>query len=146
MRSCEGGLNIKECIATHSNCIIKSLDFTEISLVRSFASVTLLEGNAVTLSCTPSIMEIGLSWAHNGTVVNGDENINFFPVNLNHNLTINNAGVEDSGLYACRVVLGDKVIEQNISVTVLAGMYRYNYVLLFVSASKCLKKLMIIEN
>ena len=84
-------------------------------------------------------MKIGLSWAHNRAVVNEDENINFFPVNLNHSLTINNAGVEDSGLYACRVVLGDKVIEQNISVTVLAGMYRYNYVLLFASASKCIK-------
>ena len=145
MRLYEGGLSTKECIATHLNCIIKSLEFTEISLVRSFASVALLERNAVTLSCTPSIMEIGLSWAHNGTVVNEDENISFFPVNLNHSLTINNAGVEDSGLYTCHVVLGDEVIEQNISVTVLAGMYRYNYVLLFVSA-KMHKKLMIIEN
>ena len=79
-------------------------------------------------------MEIGLSWALNGTVVNEDENISFFPVNLNHSLIINNAGVEDSGLYACRVLLGDKVIEQNINVTVLAGMHRYNYVLLFASA------------
>ena len=85
-----------------------------------FSSVTLLEGSTVTLSCTPSVIETVLSWTHNGTSVN--ENTSFLPVNLNHNLTLHNTDVDDSGQYTCRAVLDDdEVVEQNITVTVVAG-------------------------
>ena len=91
-------------------------------LRRSFASVTLLEGNTVTLSCIPSILETALSWAHNGKNVNEDENISFSPLNRNHSLILNNASLNDSGVYTCHVALEDKVVEENISVIIVAGI------------------------
>ena len=92
-------------------------------LTRSFASVTLLEGSTVTLSCIPSVIETVLSWRHNGTIVNEDESTSFSPVNLNHNLILDNSDVRDSGQYTCRAVLDDEVVEQSITVTVVPGMY-----------------------
>ena len=68
-------------------------------------------------------MDTVLSWTHNGTVVNEDENISFSPKFLKHNLIIDNADVNESGLYTCHAMLGDEVAEQNISIVVLAGMY-----------------------
>ena len=73
-------------------------------LTRSFASVTLLEGSTVTLSCIPSVIETVLSWSHNGTNIDEDENT-FSPVNLNHNLILDNTDVGDSGQYICRAIL-----------------------------------------
>ena len=92
-------------------------------LTRSFTSVTLLEGNTVTLSCIPSVTETVLSWSHNGTNVNEDENTSFSPVNLNHNLILDNTDVGDSGQYTCRAILDNEVVEQDITVTVVAGTY-----------------------
>ena len=86
-----------------------------------FSSVTLLEGSTVTVSCTPSVIETVLSWTHNGTNVNEDESTSFLPVNLNHSLTLHNTDVDDSGQYTCRAILDDEVVEQNITVTVVAG-------------------------
>lgn len=78
-------------------------------------------------------MEIVLSWSHNGTIViEEEESIALFPVNLNHNLVIYNAAVEDSGLYTCRGMLGNKVIERNISVTAVEGTYIYYFVYSFI--------------
>ena len=96
---------------------------TVLILTRSFTSVTLLEGNTVTLSCTPSVIETVLSWTHNGAVVHEDEYTTFSPVNLNHNLILHNTDVDDSGQYICRAVLDDEIVEQSISVTVVAGTY-----------------------
>ena len=45
-------------------------------------------------------------------------------MNLNHNLTLRNTDVDDSGQYICRAVLdNDTVVKQNISVTVVPGKY-----------------------
>ena len=98
------------------------LNFTELIITRSFTSVTLLEGNSVNLSCIPSVIETVLSWTHNGANINENENISFFPLILHHYLHINNAGVGDSGLYVCRAMLDDEVVEQSISVTVVPGI------------------------
>ena len=92
-------------------------------LTRSFASVTLLEGSAVTLSCIPSVIETVLSWSHNGTNINEDEQTSFSPVNLNHNLILDNTDVGDSGRYTCRAILDNEVVEQDITVTIVAGTY-----------------------
>ena len=94
-----------------------------LNITRSFRSITLLEGSTITLSCTPSVIETVLSWTHNGTSVNEDENTSFLPVNLNHILTLDNTDVDDSGQYTCRAVLDDDVVEQSITVTVVAGTY-----------------------
>ena len=83
----------------------------------------------MTLSCIPSVIETVLSWTHNGVVVNEDEDIIFSPMNLNHNLILDNTDVDDSGQYACRVELDKEIVEQNISVTVVPGMYIHNKLL-----------------
>ena len=99
--------------------------FVEVILTRSYTSVTLLEGNTVTLSCIPSVMETVLSWTHNGAVVNEDEDTTLSPMNLNHNLILHNTDVDDNGQYICRVVLDNEIVEESISVTVVPGIYVY---------------------
>ena len=103
----------------------ESFYIVEVILTRSFSSVTLLEGNTVTLSCIPSVIETVLSWTHNGAVVNEDEDTTFSPMNLDHNLILDNTDVDDSGLYTCRAVLDNEIVEQNISLTVVPGTCRH---------------------
>ena len=74
----------------------------------------------MTLSCIPSVIDTVLSWIHNGKVVNEDEDTTFSPMNLNHNLILDNTNVDDSGQYTCRAEL-DEIVEQSISVTVVPG-------------------------
>jgi len=101
-----------------------SLNFvTALNLTRLFSSVTLLEGNSITLSCTPSIVEVVLMWSLNGVDVMKRNDVIFSPPSLNHNLIITNPRVEDSGVYRCRAAIDDELIEQNITVNVIAGMY-----------------------
>ena len=80
----------------------------------------------MTLSCIPSVIETVLLWIHNGEVVNEDEDTTFSPINLNHNIILDNTDVEDSGQYICRAVLDNEIVEQNISVTVVPGIYIHN--------------------
>ena len=93
------------------------LDFT---IQRSFTSVTILEGESVTISCSPSIMEVGLTWLHNGTNIVAEE-IAISPPVLNHNLRIENSLPTHSGVYTCGVKIGEITAEQRITVTVLPG-------------------------
>ena len=77
----------------------------------------------MTLSCIPSVIETVLSWTHNGIIVNEDEDTTFSPMNLNHNLILDNTDVDDSGQYACRAELDDEIVEQSITVIVVPGKY-----------------------
>ena len=77
----------------------------------------------MTLSCIPSVIETVLSWTHNGTIVNEDEDTTFSPMNLNHNLILDNTDVDDSGQYTCRAELDDEIVEQSITVIVVPGKY-----------------------
>jgi len=99
-----------------------SISSSVLNLVRSFSSVTLLEGNAITLSCTPSIMEVVLQWTHNGEEVMQREDITFTPSILSHSLTIGNTIESDSGKYVCRAALEDMTVDQSITVTVVPGV------------------------
>ena len=106
-----------------ADCTTELYNSTELILTRSFSSVTLLEGNTMILSCIPSVIETVLSWTHNGTVVNEDEDAKLSPMNLNHNLILHNTDEDDNGQYICRVVLDGGIVEQNISVTIVPGGY-----------------------
>jgi len=92
-----------------------------LNITRSFSSITLLEGDTITLSCTPSIMEVVLLWTHNGVDVLQNDEISFSPPLLNHNLMITNPKIGDSGIYTCRAAIEDTLIKQNITVNVTAG-------------------------
>ena len=76
----------------------------------------------MTLSCIPSVLETVLSWTQNGVVVNEDDDITFSPINLNHDLILDNTNVDDSGQYTCHAELDDEMIEQSINVTVVPGI------------------------
>lgn len=120
------------------NLYIKS---SGLKLTRSFTSVTLLEGNAVTISCSPNITEAVLFWVFNNSGVNiteSTERISLFPPGINHNLTILNPVVADSGIYFCRSIIEEELVEQNISVTIVAGM-KYLFIVVFcICTYKCI--------
>jgi len=96
------------------------IDFRDsnINIVSSFESVTLLEGNAVTLACSSSAMGTTLWWTHNGSVIQRTMSTR---LTLNQNFIITNAGINASGIYTCRDAINNPVLQQNISVAVLPG-------------------------
>jgi len=100
---------------------------TDINLTRSFSSVTLLEGDTFTLSCTPSIMDVVVLWTQNEIQVLQRRDVRFSPSNLNHTLTIRNAKECDSGIYSCFGITGNGSVlaEQSTTVNVLLGMNFY---------------------
>ena len=103
------------------NCI-ESLG---LELTRSFVSVILLEGNSVTISCTPNITEAVLYWVYNDNGTNITEStgrISLSPPGINHNLTINNPVMSDSGIYFCRSVIEEQLVQESINVTIVPGM------------------------
>ena len=92
-----------------------------LTVSRSFASVALLEGESVTISCLPSIMEVGFTWSHNGEdIITRD--IMFSPPFLNHSLTIKNTLRSHSGVYTCHAKAGELSADQNITITILPGL------------------------
>ena len=98
-----------------------------LNITTLFTSVTQLVGRPVILSCFPSVNEAVLLWTHNGAMLFEDENTSFLPINLNHNLILDNTDIDDSGQYTCRAVLNDEVVEQSITVFVVPGTYLYTY-------------------
>jgi len=96
------------------------IDFSDsnINIVSSFESVTLLEGNTVTLLCSSSAMGTALWWTHNGSVIRRTMSTRR---TLNQNFIITNAGINASGIYTCRDALDNPMLQRNISVTVLPG-------------------------
>ena len=95
---------------------------TDLTLTTSFSSVILLEGDTITLSCTPSIIEIVVLWTYNGKNITQRENILFTPPGLSHVLNITNVGITNSGIYNCHAAVHDgKPVDQNITVSVIGG-------------------------
>ena len=92
------------------------------TVTRSFRSITILEGETVTLSCSPSIIELTLNWLHNGKDITAG-GISFSPPVFNHNLTIENALLIHSGVYTCIAAVNGLTAEQNISVMIVPGTY-----------------------
>ena len=84
-----------------------------------YSGITVLQGDNVTLSCRPSHSDIALQWSYNGSDINSSSHYQFTPPSLNHNLTIVNASVVDSGNYVCAFSLPN--IKQTISLTVIAS-------------------------
>ena len=72
------------------------------------------------MSCTSSQTDFKLQWSYNDSDISSSPQYQFTPSSYNHDLTIINANVTDSGKYTCAFVLGSKVIDQqSITLTVV---------------------------
>ena len=70
------------------------------------SELTVFEGQAVNLECTPGIRTAPISWTFNNTDItsgNYKGDINFKPEGLHHQLVIGSAMVVDSGVYVCYI-------------------------------------------
>ena len=64
-----------------------------------------------------------MEWTYNETdVMQREDDFSLTPLNLNHNLTIDYPTTDNSGVYTCRAAIDADPFEQNITVTVIAGM------------------------
>ena len=107
-----------------------SFTYVDVEIYTPYISITILQGDIVTLLCTPSVSEIALQWSHNDSGINSSTNRQFAPPFLNHNLTITNANDTDSGDYVCAFKLeGSVVAQRNINLTVVPSKLDYNYIM-----------------
>ena len=86
-------------------------------MTTTYSSITILQGDDITLSCSPSESDIALQWSYNDTVINSSIHYQFTPPFLNHNLKILHANDTDSGDYVCAFEL--KNMQQTIVLTVV---------------------------
>ena len=100
----------------------------------TYSGITILQGDDITLSCRPSQSDIALQWSYNGSDIGSLPQYQFTPATYNHDLTIINANVTDSGKYTCAVVLGNEVIDQQ-SITLTVVPSEYDYIIIFANMS-----------
>ena len=112
--------------------IFLDVKHSNINVISSFESVTLLEGDTVTLSCTPSIRETVLWWTHNGSVIETNSVAMLTPSTSDQNFIITNAEINDSGIYTCRDAMDNPVLQQNITVIVLPGNKHVNWYIIII--------------
>ena len=70
------------------------------------SSLTVFEGQAVNLQCTPGIRMASIRWTFNGTDLTSRvdrSSINLMPEGLHHQLVIGQPTVVDSGVYVCYI-------------------------------------------
>ena len=105
-------------------CFVHNVD---VEIDTLYNGITILQGDDVTLLCTPSVSEIALQWSHNDNDINSSPNHQFAPPFLNHNLTITNANDTDSGNYVCAFKLkGSVVAQRNINLIVVPSKLDYD--------------------
>jgi len=64
------------------------------------------EGQTVHLECTPAIFTASIRWTLNDSDISpddGNNNINFMPEGLHHQLVIGQPTTVDSGVYVCYI-------------------------------------------
>ena len=94
------------------------------SLQETAQSITVLEGQYVSFSCTPTPDDLMVEWTMNGHIIVSSENIALSPEHLHHTITIRNVATGDSGEYIC--VIADLVslsINKTIALNVLQGNF-----------------------
>ena len=100
---------------TYPNCFQ-----TDVSIETPYSGITILQGDDITIFCTPSKLDIALEWSYNGRGINSSPQLRFNPPFLNHDLTITHANDSDSGNYVCAFKLRNEVIDQkSIALTVV---------------------------
>ena len=83
-----------------------------ITVETTYSSITILQGDDVTLSCRPSQSDIALQWSYNGSDISSSPHYQFTPPSLNHDLTISHANVTDSGNYVCAYRFKSRTVNQ----------------------------------
>lgn len=96
--------------------------YIAILLQANAQSVSVLEGQSVTLQCVPTPDTLVVQWRFNGKDLFESDKITFSPSNLNQTLHIRDPGVENMGNYSCYVVNYQEVIE-TITLEVVQGVY-----------------------
>ncbi|XP_065910088.1 uncharacterized protein [Dysidea avara] len=105
---------------TPCEALLLIVNMDDVALERPFFSLILLKGMTITLSCNPRHLPkaFSLCWTHNGTSINNNmDGITLAPVNRNHNLIIQSASLNNSGIYHC---IASPAVSQSINVTVIA--------------------------
>ena len=97
--------------------------YTGLMVKTPYSAITILQGDEITLSCTPSQSNIALQWSYNGSDISSSSYCQFTPPYLNHDLTIPHASDTDSGQYTFKS--GIKVLEDAISLTVVPSKCKY---------------------
>ena len=97
---------------------------TDVEIETPYSAITILQGDDVTMSCIPSVLEVALEWLYNGRDISSSSQFQFTPPFLSHDLTIIYADDIDSGEYVCAFKLRDEVIAQaSIALTVVPSEY-----------------------
>lgn len=96
-----------------------------VSVETSAQVVVVYEGLSVSLDCAVTPNSVLLQWKYNNTDVSSLCNITLSPPNLQHTLTIDSVGFDDSGEYTC-FVPGNFIapINQTIVLQVLRGNFQ----------------------
>ena len=123
------------CLHTYvpGSCLYYQLfafTYVDVIIDTPYNGITILQGDDVTLSCTPPVSDIALQWSYNDNDISNSPNYQFTPPFLNHNLIITNANDTDSGNYMCAFKSKSKVVAQrNINLTVVPSKFDYNYIM-----------------
>ena len=100
---------------------------TGITVNTTYSNITILQGDDITLSCTPSESDVALQWSYNGNNISSLPYYQFTPPFLNHDLTITHASDTDSGDYVCAFKSRNEVIaQQSITLVVVLSKCDYN--------------------
>ena len=95
-----------------------------LSLQETAQSITVLEGQSVTFSCTPAPDDLMVNWNMNGHIIVSTDNIALSPEHLHHTITIRNVATGDSGEYFCSITdLVSLSINKTITLNVLQGNF-----------------------
>ena len=96
----------------------------DVQIETPYSAITILQGDDVTMSCIPSVLEVALEWSYDDEDISSSSQFQFAPPFLNHDLTIIHADDIDSGDYVCAFKLRDEVIAQaSIALTVVPSEY-----------------------
>ena len=93
----------------------------------AYSGITILEGDDVTLSCTSSQSDFEIQWSYKDSNISSSPQYQFNSSSYNHDLTIINANITDSGQYTCAFVLRNETIDQqSIILTVVPSEYDFS--------------------
>ena len=107
--------------------LIQITVLTDVEIETPFSAITILQGDDVTMSCIPSVLEVALEWSYDGEDISSSPQFQFAPPFLSHDLTIIRADDTDSGDYVCafRLRENEVIAQASIALTVVPSEYNY---------------------